>query len=144
MTKLTTVLASLGIALLATAAHAQVNPEGPLDADGDGFLTQAEFQPIGDMGASFVAYDSDSDGLVSKTEYDEAVRNLADEEQDNDLNDREMARVDELTRMFSNAMADRGNLLALFGRGNVDRTETGSIVTDDAVDATATVADDAN
>ena len=43
------------------------------------------------------------------------------------------SRTTELTRMFSNELADRDNLLNFFNRG-VDRTETGSIVVDDAAD----------
>ena len=112
LTKFTTILAAAGIALLTTAAYAQMSPQGPLDIDGDDFLTRAEFGPVADMGATFGAYDSDGDGLVSKIEYNESVSGLADREDNNDLSVAEFKRVDELTRMFSNGMADRGNLLA--------------------------------
>lgn len=126
MFKTTTLAAS--IALLAGSAFAQVavNPMGPLDADNDGLLTQEEFAPARDFGAQFVALDSDGDGFVSQAEYNEGIRTLADTENDNDLNDRELQRYDELARMFDNEVADRDNLLLLFGIGT-DDTETGSI-----------------
>ena len=75
-----TLTLAAAIALYAGAASAQVaiNPQGPLDVDGDGFLTQEEFAPIRDFGAQFVAYDSNGDGLLSKPEYNEGVRNARD------------------------------------------------------------------
>ena len=136
MTKFASLFAAAGLALLASASHAQVqvNPQGPLDADGDGFLTEQEFQPIRDFGANFVAYDSDGDGLLSEAEYNEGVRDLADTEQDNDLTDIELQRYDELARMFSNELSDRDNLLNFFQPRGVDETATGSIVIEDAAD----------
>lgn len=144
MFKTTTLAAS--IVLLAGSAFAQVavNPMGPLDADNDGLLTQEEFAPARDFGAQFVALDSDGDGFVSQAEYNEGIRTLADTENDNDLNDRELQRYDELARMFDNEVADRDNLLLLFGIGGTDDTQTGSIVVDDAADASTMTADDAN
>ena len=96
--------AAASIALLATGAYAQ---SGPLDADNDGMLTETEFAAAADMGMVFTAVDSDGDGMVSEEEYNEAARSLADAEQDNDLDDQEFKRYDELTRMFSQARADR-------------------------------------
>ena len=141
-----TMLATVaGFALMTGIAAAQVavNPQGPLDADGDGFLTEAEFAPVQDFGANFVAFDSDGDGLLSEPEYNEGVRILADREKDNDLNDIELQRYDELARMFDNEVADRDSLLRLFGIGT-DQTQTGSIVIEDAATAAGTTADNAN
>lgn len=129
MFKTTTTLAStmLATALFAGAATAQTMGEnGPLDADRDGFLTIEEFEPIRAMGAQFTAYDSDGDNLVSEVEYNEGVRELADEDgSGTDLSVDEANRYDELARMFDQEIADRDNLLrGLFG---VDDTETGAI-----------------
>lgn len=110
--------AAAGLALAATAAHAELQPVGPLDADGNGQLTEAEFAPIAEMGASFIAYDSDGDGLVSQPEYDDGVRKLADDigarNGSSSMNERDLQKLDELTRLFDQENADRGSLLNLF------------------------------
>ena len=120
MTIFAKIAATTGIALLATSAYAfEINFDGPLDVDGDGVLTQEEFAPIEALGASFIAYDSNGDGVLQEVEYNEGVRTLANEDGDGSLSPEEFQRVDELTRMFSMADADRDNLL--------DTTETGAI-----------------
>ena len=123
------IAAAAGIALAtAASAHAiEINFDGPLDVDGDGVLTLEEFQPIRDLGAQFTAYDSDGNGVLSPEEYNEGVRSLASEDGSDELSDAELKRLDELTRMFKYARADRDNLLDL---GTVDNTETGAIPTD--------------
>ena len=103
--------AALG--LFAFSANAQ-ETMGPLDADGDGFLTMEEFAPIGEMGGQFVAYDSDGDDLLSQAEYNEGVRDLASENGSDAAGPRVAQRVDELTRLFDNEIGDRDNLLLLF------------------------------
>lgn len=125
MMKTTTLAAA--IALFAGAATAQVaiNPNGPLDADGDGFLTQEEFAPIRDFGAQFTAYDSNGDNLLSEEEYNEGVRSLADADSSNELSVDEAQRWDELARMFDQEIADRDNLLR--GLLGTDDTQTGAI-----------------
>ena len=116
------IAAAAGIALTAASAQAaEINFDGPLDTNGDGVLSEEEFQPIRDLGAQFAAYDSDGDGVLSQPEYNEGVRSLASEDGDSDLNVEELQRLDELTRMFSMANADRDNLLG------TDGTETGSV-----------------
>ena len=110
VTKLT---AAATLSLFAFAANAQ-ETMGPLDADGDGFLTEEEFAPIQDMGAQFVAYDSDGDGLLSQAEYNEGVRDLADEDGSDSAGPREAQRVDELTRLFDSEIGDRDAFLQLF------------------------------
>ena len=142
MLKTTTLAAA--IALFAGAATAQtLSPNGPLDADGDGFLTMEEFEPIRTLGGQFVAYDSDGDGLVSEVEYNEGVRELATVDGDSSsLDPTEAQRYDELARLFDQEVADRDNLLrGLFG---TDDTETGAIPAEDAADAAEGVATDAN
>ena len=144
-----TLLASVaGFVMLTGVAAAQgieINPQGPLDVDGDGFLTEEEFAPIRDFGAQFVAYDSDGDGLLSKPEYNEGVRNLVDTGNTNDIGPEEQARIDELTRMFSNELADRDNLLNFFAqRRTIDDTQTGAIAVDGTPGVEDSSADDAN
>ena len=117
--------AGFALATVASAQAIEINFDGPLDIDGDGALTQEEFQPIRDLGAQFTAYDSNGDGLVQVEEYNEGVRTLANED-GGDLSDSELQRLDELTRMFKFARADRDNLLG------TDDTETGSIPDDAA------------
>lgn len=102
----TKITAAAAIALLSTGAYA-ASHTGPLDADNDGMLTEAEFAPAADMGFVFAGVDSDGDGMVSEAEYNDAARDLADEDDGGSLNDREFERYDELTRMFSQARADR-------------------------------------
>ena len=119
----TKIAAAAGIALAATSAHAlEINFDGPLDTNADGVLSEEEFAPIRAMGAQFTAYDSNGDGVLQDVEYNEGVRELANED-GGDLSPAELDRVDELTRMFSNARADRDNLLNL----GTDDTETGAI-----------------
>ena len=132
MNKLIALAATSLLALTTLASAQSINPQGPLDADGDGFLTEEEFSPIRAYGANFVAYDSDGDGLLSKPEYNEGVRELAAfaNQDASELNASEEQRYAELTRMFSNPLADRDSLLNLFGRPQVDGTATGSITPD--------------
>ena len=98
--------AAASIALLTTGAYA-ASHGGPLDADNDGMLTEAEFAPAADMGMVFTAVDSDGDGMVSEAEYNEATRSLADEDESGSLDPDEAQRRDELSRMFNQTNADR-------------------------------------
>ena len=103
-----------GSFLLASSAFAM----GPLDADGDGTLTEAEFEPIAAMGASFTAYDSDGDGVLSKPEYNDGVIALADRDGtggSNDLDGEELKMADELQAMFSNEVDD-DSILSFFNQ----------------------------
>ena len=104
--KLTTFFTGASIALLSTGAFA-ASHGGPLDADNDGMLTEAEFEPAGSMGMMFSAMDSDGDGMISEAEYNDGARAQADEDNSNSLDPREAQTYDELTRMFSQARADR-------------------------------------
>ena len=78
----------LACAALASPVLAQT---GPLDANGDGMLSEAEF----------ARYDSNGDGMISKPEYDDEVRNLATRDgTPNSLDAEEMQRYDTLTLLF--------------------------------------------
>lgn len=113
--KILTTLAAA--ALAATVSTAQADPMGPLDADGDGMLTEQEFEIIANMGAQFTAYDSDGDGLLSEAEYMEGVQTLAADlsgSPDSKDTTRAQQRTDELTRIFSNEVGDRDALMLLF------------------------------
>ena len=107
MTIIAKMAAAASIALLTTsgafaAAHAGI--EGPLDADGDGMLTEEEFEPIAALGAQFTAYDSDGDGMLSEEEYNEGVRSIVEPDGNgSSLNPDQARTLDELTALFSNA-----------------------------------------
>lgn len=122
--KLTTLATSASIALLSTVAFAQ---SGPLDADNDGMLTEAEFEAAGDMGMMFSAMDSDGDGMISEAEYNDGARAQADEDNSNSLDPREADRYDELARMFSQERADRD----AFVFGDADTNADGVIDEDE-------------
>ena len=95
-------------ALITTGAIAASHSSGPLDADANGMLTEEEFAPAAAMGMQFAAVDSDGDGMVSEAEYNDAAREAADTDGDGtSLTAEEFTKYDELTRMFSQARADR-------------------------------------
>lgn len=121
--------AAASIALIAGAAQAQTM----LDTDGDMMLTETEFAPAADMGFVFTAVDSDGDGMVSEAEYNDAARDMADEDDSGDLSVREAQRLDELTRQFDQANADRG----LIDYGTADTDGDGIISDDELAAATA-------
>lgn len=107
-----TLAAAAATFFLASAAHAM----GPLDADGDGSLTEEEFAPIAEMGADFAAYDSDGDGALSQEEFNEGVRALANDDDTGgggSLDEDELKKLDEITAMFSNEVDDQ-TVLDLF------------------------------
>ena len=115
MNKFTGIGAAAVLAL--TIGAAQADPMGPLDVDGDAMLTPEEFAPIAEMGASFAAYDSDGDGMLSETEYNEGVQQLAADlanSPDDENSARALQRTDELTRIFDNEVGDRDAFLQLF------------------------------
>ena len=108
MTIIAKMTAAASIALLTSAGALAASHGGPLDADGDGMLTEEEFAPAANMGMVFAGVDSDGDGMVSEAEYNDAARDAADEDgSGGSLNNDEFTRYDELTRMFSQARADR-------------------------------------
>lgn len=110
MTIIAKMTAAASIALLTASGALAAAHGGPLDADNDGMLTEEEFAAAADMGMVFAAVDSDGDGMVSEAEYNEATRDAADEDGSGDLSVEEFERRDELTRMFSQANADRDAL----------------------------------
>ena len=97
--------AAAAIALLSTGAYAASHAV-VLDADGDGMLTEAEFEPAADMGMVFAGVDSDGDGMISEAEYTDAARAAADEDESNSLDTVENERFRELTKMFDGADSD--------------------------------------
>ena len=124
------------IALFASAANAQgINFDGPLDTDGDGMLTEEEFAPIAGMGGTFVGFDKDGDGMISQIEYNESVDAIMRTEAAGGEQARQ-AEIDEMTRMFDQANADRDLLEGFFIRLRGDDatmnndTESGAAVTD--------------
>ena len=91
-------LAAIMLGLTSTAYAAM----GPIDANGDGVLSRAEFGPIEEMGASWVVFDANQDGVVSQLEFNQEAANLVSNTP-NSL-DRDQARdLDQLTAAFSNA-----------------------------------------
>ena len=103
--KFTTIALS---AILATSGAAfAASHGGALDADGDGMLNEAEFEPVAAMGADMAGIDSDGDGMVSQAEYNDAARTLADADANGELDADEFTKYDELTRQFNQAAADR-------------------------------------
>ena len=90
------VLAS--ISLLTTPAFAEV---GPIDANGDGVLDRDEFMVIEEMGASWIVFDADQDGVISQIEFNEEAANLVSNNP-NSLDTQEALDLDRLTAAFSN------------------------------------------
>ena len=118
MNILTKFAAAAAVSLFAGSAMAQgINFDGPLDTDGDGMLSQEEFVQVEALGGTFVAFDKDGDGMVSQIEYNESVDGLVNSiEQDKAAdNARTKDQIDELTRLFDQADADRDLLEGLFG-----------------------------
>ena len=103
--KLTTAAA---IAMFATGAFAASHSMA-IDADGDGMITQEEFDAadagggVTGMGFVFAAVDSDGDGMISEPEFTDAARAMADEDDSNSLDAVENERFRELTKMFDGA-----------------------------------------
>lgn len=87
--------------LFAASAFAET---GPIDANGDGVLTPAEFAPVERMGgARFDVFDKDGDGVVSKLEFNSGIQDVVDGRDGNREDNDAMNRRDQLTRAFSNA-----------------------------------------
>lgn len=87
---------------LAFGLHSAKAETGPIDANGDGVLDRGEFAVVETMGASWVVFDANEDGVVSQIEFNQEVENLVSNTP-NSL-DRDQARDrDRLTAAFSNA-----------------------------------------
>ena len=93
------ILSLASFSLLAVPAHAEV---GPIDVNGDGVLDRSEFAVIEAMGASWVVFDANQDGVISQIEFNQEVENLVSSNPRS--LDRDQARDrDRLTAAFSNA-----------------------------------------
>lgn len=92
------------IAMLAAVLHAPASAQtgtGPIDANGDGVLDRSEFAVVEAMGASWIVFDANEDGVVSQIEFNQEAENLVS---NNPRSlDRDEARDrDRLTAAFSN------------------------------------------
>ena len=96
-------LAAIALTALSLATLAARAETGPIDANGDGVLDRDEFAVIETLGASWVVFDANQDGVISQIEFNQEAENLATRDgTPRSLDVVEARRRDELTAAFSN------------------------------------------